>query len=51
MPAVEEIREELTAHYLEAEAPDIRREMRRALLQEIGATIDEAALGGSSRVP
>jgi parvulin-like peptidyl-prolyl isomerase len=51
MPAVEEIREELTAHYLEAEAPDIRREMRRTLLQEIGATIDEAALTGSSRVP
>jgi parvulin-like peptidyl-prolyl isomerase len=51
MPAVEEIREELTAHYLETEAPDIRREMRRTLLQEIGATIDEAALTGSGRVP
>lgn len=50
MPAVEEVREELTADYLEADASDIRLEMRRTLLQEIGATIDEAALGGSSDV-
>ena len=44
MPPLEEIREDALDRLLASRAAEVRRELRRAILERIGATIDEAAL-------
>jgi parvulin-like peptidyl-prolyl isomerase len=46
-PPLEEMRTEALDRYLASRAPETRRELRRQILDSVGATVDEEALAGS----